>query len=752
MKNYPGNNVLDAFERAVLMDDGRRQAYLNDLKSHDRETYREVISLLSADRLESVLPRSSAHFDAFMESGRNVFSADTKEQDFFVASERRAPVGEIINNRYAILKRLGSGGMGDVYLALDRNVMDREVVVKLLKSETLANAEVVRKFRQEIEALARLKDPGIVTILDSGTYGKQPFLVLEYVEGEDLALIISPLLFSVRDFVNPLRLADVLRQQETVAARHFWRKLTPEGRDFLETMAAERNDTAKVLRDEFARLLSDPGLYDQNLFDDFEIETVIKEVEKTGDLSSLPKANRALIENTFPGEIICGSEKRLTAAEAALVFRQVGASLVHGHNKGIIHRDLKPANIMIAENERGEWRTKLIDFGVAKVRESLVAPTTEIGLSFGTRKYMSPEQINGKSNLTPASDIYALGLIAFEALTGQHIFNTDSFIEQCRMQEKEEFSEITRLRPDLSPRVKEIICRAVSFNPANRQQSAAEFGNALADALSLPVTEPAKTEPSFSIDKKLTEAETDVLDRREDFVIAAPGKERPRSGNKRLLPVAAGAFLFLLMFVAAGWFIWQNAGDGQNAGNAPAVTETIKRELNYKLIVQKYYEGKPFQQPFEATGDEIFGDGWRFRMQTNSPQSGNLYLLTENQNTKNLTMLFPHPQRNEGKSEVAANEKIETAEMAFDKNQGTEKFWIVWAASPIGELEAVKSFVNPQDLGRIKDAEKEKTVRAFLDKAGEMGKLTEKTAGDKLSKKLMTTGDVLVKMAEFRHN
>ena len=190
--------------------------------------------------------------------------------------------------------------------------------------------------------------------------------------------------------------------------------------------------------------------------------------------------NRLLLESAFPDEIVRGQDKKLSLSEAALLFRQLGESLTHGHNKGIIHRDLKPANIMITENERGEWQTKLIDFGVAKVRESLVAPTTQLGFSFGTRRYMSPEQVNGKLGLTPACDTYALGLIAFECLTGQHAFPTLSFVEQCRMQESEEFSEITILRPELPPRVKEIICRALSYKPQNRQETAAEFGNSLA--------------------------------------------------------------------------------------------------------------------------------------------------------------------------------------------------------------------------------------------------------------------------------
>ena len=750
MKDTNWHKVQQVFDTAVGLGGRKRSAYLKSVETNNREIHSEVVSLLSADGLGDILPHSQANFDFL--TNENLIAADTDNFDVFATNQEISLVGEIIGNRYHITKRLGSGGMGDVFLANDRNVMNRETVVKLLKSETLGNKEFVRKFKQEIEALARLKDPGIVTILDSGTYGKQPFLVLEYVEGEDLALIISPILFSVRDFINPSRFLVQLTNKETKLSGYFWERFSPDARSFFSENHSEK-ERLIALRDEFNRLLSDQYLYAPDVFSESEISAPPSLEDLWENSGSLATVNRSLIEAAFPQEIVSGKNKKLTSGEAAHIFRQLGASLTHGHHKGIIHRDLKPANIMITQNERGEWQTKLIDFGVAKVRESLVAPTTEVGLSFGTRKYMSPEQINGKANLTAQTDIYALGLIAFEALTGQHIFRTDSFIEQCRMQEQEEFSEITEIRPDLSSRVREIICRALSFEPENRQASAAEFGNELADALATPLPVLPQTKPFIPI--KQTDVQTDILDNRDNFVIKDLDGKGPENGSKKGL-VAAGILAILLLAGAGGWLIWHNASKTDtssqtNVSSAPP-SAVVKRELNYQLTVQKYYQGKPFQPPFEATGDEIFGDDWRFRMMMNSPQKGNLYLLSENQKTQKLKMLFPHPQKNDGKSDVQANEKIETGEMAFDKNQGAEKFWIVWADKPVTELEAVKSYVNPQDLGSIKDAEKETAVRTFLDKTTADEQLTEKTANDKQSKKLMTTSDILVKMAEFRHN
>ena len=753
MKNFNWQQIQEVFATAVALKDGERRDYLRSVETTDRRLHGEVVSLLSADRLDEVLPNSTADFASLTRHDSS--AAETSEFDNFETSDDFALLGELVGGRYQIVKRLGSGGMGDVYLAHDRNVMNRETVVKLLKSETLANREIVRKFQQEIEALARLKDSGIVTILDSGTYGKQPFLVLEYVEGEDLALKISPVLFSGGDFLDPRSLAEKLRRHESKLTVYLWRKFTPAARELLSGSAGDK-EINQCLRDELTRLLADPRLYDAEAFKDMGIAPPEYD-ELEDDRSELLNQNRRVLEAAFPGEITPGGEKRLSPDEAAILFRQLGDSLTHGHSKGIIHRDLKPANIMIARSDRGEWQTKLIDFGVAKVRESLVAPTTELGLSFGTRKYMSPEQINAKPNLTPACDIYALGLIAFESLTGQHAFPTQSFVEQCRMQELEQFSEITVIRPDLPVAVKDVICRALSYKPENRQTSATEFGNALAEALTSTANEPAITEPAITVPfvpprRKIIEAETEILDDRPKHEISNPAVERKKGGNP--LVFSAVAVIILAMLGFGGWFVWRNYLQPvtvETNADANPTSETVRRELNYKLIVQKYYEGKPFQSPFEATGDEIFGDDWRFRLAVNSPQSGNLYLLAENPKTRNLTMLFPHPQKNGGASAVKTGEKIETGEMMFDKNQGAEKFWIVWADQPVAELEAVKSYVNPQDAGRIKDAEKEKSVRTFLDVTGSE-KVNEKNSADKTSKNLQTTGEVLVKMAEFRHN
>lgn len=748
--------VKEHFAAASELEPGAQNDYLKKLFVVDENIYREVLSLLSAAQTNRVLPQSSVN-NIFLtqKSGEphtiahQAASSDAPTESFETEQPpfEEKMTGQIIGGRYVIGRKLGSGGMGEVFLAEDRNLMNRACVVKMLRAETLGNREVTRKFQQEIEALSRLKDAGIITILDSGTHGRQPFLVLEYVEGEDLSLLISPILFSVGDFLAPTETAGKILRQEDQAGKEIRRRFSAEAcRALIENRSNE--NVVRILRDEFNRLLTDLTLADAGILPPETIQSFTAQTANMAEYNKIPHVNRLILENAFPQQIVNGAKKGLSDAAAAVIFRQLGVSLAHGHEKGIIHRDLKPSNIMVTRTGNGVLQVKLIDFGVAKVQESLVAPTTEIGIAFGTRKYMSPEQINAGSNLTSASDIYSLGLIAFEILTGQNAFPTENFIERCRWQETESIFDFGSLRPDLPAGVGNLITEALAFNPSRRPQNAAHFTEQLADLLNGRKEISAESDRNKTAAAPLSEETVIVKTEKPNLSKQAPPKvEKPKFiGSSKIL---AGILIFLTLAGIGGWFYWRSV---QTTITQNPPDNTPRRELNYRLIVQKYYEGKPFQKPFEATGDEIFGDDWRFKMQISSPQKGSLYLLSENPQTRNLTMLFPHPQKNGGSAAINAGDKIESGEMMFDKTQGLEKFWIVWTENPQAELESVKSYVNPQDLGRIKDAEKENAVREFLTRTADKEKLSEKVSDDKQSKTVYSTADALVKLTELRHN
>lgn len=749
--------VHEVFAVAASMRGKERSEYLDTISTQDKALHCEVVSLLSAEEFDEILPNSSAV--VFYDSEAETPIANHRD----LKTRRAKPdmVGETISNRYLIKKLIGSGGMGEVFLAEDKNVMNREVIVKLLKSDAVENSEIVRKFKQEVEALARIKDEGIVTIYDFGTFGEQPFLVLEYVEGEDLSKIISPVLFSARDFINPQAIVRKLREQKTPEMAQVWGKLTTETRFLLENTSETQ---AENLRDGFNKLLKNWSLYNEQGFSNFKLSAKASEALKKREETDRTSAfNRALLEDLFPNEIVKGEKKLLPQSTVSEIFNQLCVSLMQGHRKGVIHRDLKPANIMVTETEGRGLRVKLIDFGVARVRESLVAPTTALGIAFGTQNYMSPEQLIGEKNLTHATDIYSLGLIALEILTGKNPFNGKSSVEQYRLQENAEIEEIDELKK-LPEATANVILRSLAFKPEDRFSTAQDFSKALSNALH-QANANAQKKTVASDDVVIAETVVDpyIPDdsiRDENPInpvrpIITPPQDYTNSNksiSKFLVPVFA--LTFLIVVGGVSFLIYKQLSKNQNIQIDNVGSKEILN-LSYKLIVQKYYEGKPFQKPFDATGDEIFGDDWRFRLWLQSPQDGHLYLLTEgidSSGNRTLAMLFPHPQRNNGNSAIKADQPIETNEMEFDKNQGVETFWIVWSKKAVDELEAVKSYVNPQDLGTIKDAAKEQAVRDFLKSNSKKEKLKEQKDSNKSLKTLQITDNVLVKFAEFRHN
>ncbi|MDQ2855405.1 MAG: hypothetical protein M3R68_03685, partial [Acidobacteriota bacterium] len=164
--------------------------------------------------------------------------------------------------------------------------------------------------------------------------------------------------------------------------------------------------------------------------------------------------------------------------------------------------------------------------------------------------------------------------------------------------------------------------------------------------------------------------------------------------------------------------------------------------------------GKAYDRPFETSGQEIFENGWKFQLNISSPQAGYLYLLNEGPAAGGSTtynVLFPEPKTNGGSAKVVADHKLQTALMRFDDHQGTERFWIVWSAAPVKELDDVTGVVNAEQKGEISDAGQSKAVRDFLDKHSapkpEVGK-------DATGEKTMVKGkgDVLVSNVELKHH
>ena len=165
----------------------------------------------------------------------------------------------------------------------------------------------------------------------------------------------------------------------------------------------------------------------------------------------------------------------------ATIIRQIGNALNAAHDAGILHRDLKPENIMV-KRTNDEEQVKVIDFGIAKVKDSIVGVTTAEGIAVGTVAYMSPEQLSNQP-LSPQSDIYTLGVIAYEMLTGRRPNNPDSAFDLLSLQREGIKIKPRDLRPALSETASNVIVKALSPEPTDRYQRACDFCDLLSEAL-----------------------------------------------------------------------------------------------------------------------------------------------------------------------------------------------------------------------------------------------------------------------------
>jgi predicted Ser/Thr protein kinase len=162
------------------------------------------------------------------------------------------------------------------------------------------------------------------------------------------------------------------------------------------------------------------------------------------------------------------------------IIRQICHALTAAHDKGIYHRDLKPENIMVQQEDQ----IKIIDFGIATVKDSQVATTKDTTTVAGTAWYMAPEQLMGKP--TAASDIYAAGVIAYELVTGHRPFNPETPYQLLGMQKEGLKALPCELCHALPEAADEAIVRALAFDPADRFARARDFGDELARALTEP--------------------------------------------------------------------------------------------------------------------------------------------------------------------------------------------------------------------------------------------------------------------------
>ncbi len=180
-------------------------------------------------------------------------------------------------------------------------------------------------------------------------------------------------------------------------------------------------------------------------------------------------------------------KKRLLPMEALPILRGIADGLDAAHQAGVTHRDLKPDNVFLVRIKDNQYFPKLLDFGVAKLAKEEASQQTATGVAIGTPRYMSPEQCRGKK-IDHRTDIYALGCVAHELLTGKPVFEADSTVDLLFKHTMEQPPTMSSICPNLPPELDAPVLEMLAKRPAGRPQSAGLAINALADAIRMSRT------------------------------------------------------------------------------------------------------------------------------------------------------------------------------------------------------------------------------------------------------------------------
>jgi tRNA A-37 threonylcarbamoyl transferase component Bud32 len=461
---------------------------------------------------------------------------------------------------------------------------------------------------------------------------------------------------------------------------------------------------------------------------------------------------------------------RLDLDQAAHVTQAVTGALHAAHTQKILHRDIKPENIMLTPEEDGHDRVRVIDFGIARVGESKLAPETSIGQGIGTVRYIAPEQLVGNLDLTPGVDVYSFAIVAYEMITGSLPFQPRTVVEMFEMQKQGAQTPPSQLRPEIPPEVDEIVMSGLEFDIERRPRNIKVYGNDLANALrqtggartARHYDQAAPTVPAFRADDT-TDGRRAAETRPNDATLPLPPvpdiKPEPRPKTMLWTLLGGGA---LAAAAVAGVLIWGFGfgGFGGASNVAPnANTAALSRpddgrpvrEIVYFLNVQKMRDGKPFETPFRSSGREIYEDGYKFSMAVQPEGDGYLYLFNEGKDddgNKSYFLLYPTPSTNGGSASVAAGEEAETAMNTFGGGRGTEIVWLVWSKTSEKDLETVResAFLT---RGRL-DEKASATLSAFLEKhKASVATAAKDPANPQM--KISGKGDLVIHRIELEH-
>ena len=302
----------------------------------------------------------------------------------------------------------------------------------------------------------------------------------------------------------------------------------------------------------------------------------------------------------------------METGKACHIILQVLSALEAAHKQGIVHRDLKPGNIFIIDRN-GEDFVKLVDFGIAKVRATEGGSQkglTRTGQLLGTPSYMSPEQARGESDITSGTDIYSMGVILFETLTGERPFDADGYVNLLMKILLEENPDPLSVNPDMDPELAAIILKAMAKDPADRYENATEFIRAIL---------PYSPNTSEIIGLDVEQLHDQAADVGPAGVTGTPGPGRlmttplelsdtrggqPRAGGKKSL--AAGIFVVAALAVIGALVFWPDGkgGDEIRAPSKPSEPAPITIPGKQETPVPATPVETPVEAPVETEAPE----------------------------------------------------------------------------------------------------------------------------------------------------